>query len=193
MRTRGHSNALSQDETCHQRGRKNQIPYRDFLWIHRLSSGCSRLCSLEQVFTLPRILGSSSAQAETARKQYHCGLSAFVIFWLFSKRTLKREDYRPGEGRATGEQWDYDEWMSQGGSWSPSAQGHSPCLEVRRLLNWPFGQTTQLPNTGLETRKKQRSPWEAHVARKHGSLAQAIVKLPEPLQAGSEREKSTWL
>lgn len=57
---------------------------------------------------------------------------------------------------------------------------------VGELLNWPFwGKLSEASRIGLETRKKQTiSP--ARVARKHGSLEQAIVK---PFAGRPQKEK----
>lgn len=161
-----------------------------FSGIHRLSSGCSRLCSLEQVAPLlPRILGSSSAQAETAKKQYHCGLSAFVNSWLFSKRTFEERIIAQGKVEFTGEQGSWTSECPGGGSWSPSAQGHSPCLKWDDCSTGLFGANyLKLPTLGLKQGKSRWSPqpmWPENMAALHKPLSNS----KNPLQAGLRKRK----
>lgn len=160
-----------------------------FSGIHRLSSGCSRLCSLGAGGTTSS-QNTRKLQCAGRNSQEAISLQALCLCQLLIilQENLWREDYRPGEGRVHRGAGIMDEWMS----WRRFLVSKCPrsltMSEVRRLLNWPFwGKLPEASNTGLETRKADDLP--AHVARKHGSLAQAIVKLKNPLQAGLRKRK----
>ena len=193
MRTRGHSNALftgwstsPEDEQPDSTWERLTV----FSGIHWLSSGCSRLCSLEWAAPLlSRTLGSSSAQAETAKKQHHCRLSDFVNSWLFSERNFEERVIARGKVEFTGEQGSRTSERTGGGSWSPSAQGHSPYLQWDNCSTCLFGANyLKLPALGLKQGKSRLSPQPMR-PENMAALNKPLSNSKNPLQAGLRKRK----
>ena len=125
--------------------------------------------------------GRNGQEATSLQALWLCQL-LIIILW----EKLWRKDYCPGEGRVHKGAEILDKWTSWGRFLVSKCPRSLTMSAVRQLLNWPFwGKLSEASRIGLETRKKQTiSP--AHVARKHGSLEQAIVK---PFAGRPQKEK----